>query len=203
MSRFIDISLDLNLSLLDKNYDPETDTSPNKIPSEHLIAVWAEINLEYTELMDNGNMKSMLTSTAELELLKLKFNIIAMLVEVLKEQHIPELVEMLIEFGFNFSFDPKDSVKYQKDLGRVLSQAKALVVQIRVKEAEIRGLAPKDEQEGTTTRDDWEDSLIALSDDAGYALDTAKLTVYQYATRYKNLMRKFQSKIQNTKIPNV
>ncbi len=203
LSRFIDISFELNLSLLDKNYDLKTDTSPNRIPSEFLIAVWSEINLEYTELMDNGNMKSLLVATAEIELLKMNFNIITSAVEVLKEQHVPELVEILKECGYNFPFNPNEPIKYQKDLGRVLTQAKALIVQIRIKEGDAHSLAPKENNAVQTSRDDWTDSLIALSDDAGYPIEPAKITVYEYATRYHNLIKKFNARIQNAKIPHV
>lgn len=203
MSKFIDISYNQNLSLLDKNYDPETGISSSIVPSEVLEKTWADINLEYTELMDNGTMKSLLTTTAEIELLKLNFSLITSVVEVLKEHHVSELVDILKEYGYSFPFDPKDPVKYHKDLGRVLTQAKALIVQIRIKESEAREVAPKEEQAGQATRDDWDDILIALSDDAGYDLDSNKLTVYKYTTRYKNLLKKISAKIQNAKIPHV
>ena len=202
MSRFIDISLEQNLSLLDRNYDPDTDVSTTRVPSDFLIAIWAEINLEYTELMDNGSMKSLLTNTAEIELLKMKFNLVTSLVETLTVTYVPELVDMLKEMGYNFQFDPKDPVRYHKDLSRVVTQSKNLVVQIRIKEAESRTLAPKEGTTGEASRDDWEDSLISLSDDAGYPLDPETMTVYQYATRYKNLMKKYQSKIKTPRLPN-
>lgn len=203
LSKFIDITLNKNLSLLDKNYNLDADVSPDRVPSEFLLAIWAEINLEYTELMDNGSMKTLLENTASIELLRINFNLITSMVEVLTQMHVPELVDILKEYGYNFQFDPNNPVKYQKDLARVLTQAKALIMQIKMKEAEARAIAPKEEAAGEATQDDWEDSLIALSDDAGYPLDPSKITVYQYTSRYKNLMRKFQSKIQNAKIPHV
>lgn len=150
--------------------------------------------------MDNGTMKSLLTNACETELLKIKFSMITSLVDALSVMHDPELVDMLKELGYRFPFDPSDSIKYHKDLSRVLTLAKSIIVQIRNKEAEARSKSPAETSTAEPTVDDWQDSIVAIREDVKYHVKPEEITVYEYARMHKNLIRKLQSKIKKPRL---
>jgi hypothetical protein len=194
---FIDVSINGNLSLLDKNYDPTSDLSPAPVPFDILNEVWSDLNLEYTELMDNGTMKTLLIHGIDSEVLKSKFMIISTLVQALGVVYDKEMVDMLKDYGYKFSFDHSQPEKYYKDLSRVTTLSKNLLVQITLKEGEVQKLKPDTSERKDPSIDDWTSSKIALDDDAGFAIDWGKKTVYEYTQRHKNLVAKLKQKIKN------
>lgn len=205
MNRFIEISVTKNLSLLDKNYNPVTDSTPVRIPVEYLATIWADINLEYTELVDGGSIKSMLTRTAEAEALRMKYVMVTALVEGLSVQYHEDFVNMLQELGYSVSLDLNDKEKYTKQLSRIMTQAKNLLVQIKAKEGEVvKAPAPEDgeEKDPESSLDEWHNNMIAIREDVGYHVKTEDITVYEYTQMRKNLIKKLEYNLSKARALN-
>lgn len=193
---FIDISVTENLSLLDKNYNIEKDISI--VPVSVLVQAWSDINLEYTGYMDDGTIRRLTTLLIDIEVLKIKSNIINNTLTILTEGYDEELVNILREFGYNFKFDKENKALFLADVNRVASMSKSLLVKIKTKEAQARTHIPEEKEQRKITMEDWLDSLVLLSDDAGYPVRSEDVTVYEYTRRHNNYMRKMRSKIKNT-----
>lgn len=202
LERFIRMSTDpdMNLSYLDKDYNEKDDRS--NIPSEVFIGIWAEITMEFTEGFDLGSLKESLSLKVTIDHLHTKFSTIISIIGVLNQSYEQELVDILKEYGYNFSFDHTNEDKYRKDLKRVTSLAKNILVDIRRKEAELMVTVPQEEGK-TKTLDDWEEDIIILNDEAGFRIDWSVETVSTYIKRYKRLLKKLQAQQKKPKLPNV
>lgn len=198
LSRFIDISIDGNMALLDPEYNGEGLSS---VPPDILLKAWTEISLEYTQLMDNGKLKTLLKNGVDSEVLRLELDVIYSVVNVLSTCYDTGLVKILKGYGYNFNYDYKNPESYFNDLAKVISLSKRKKVEILTKEEEINRASTDEGSKREATKEDWIRDLVALSDDSGYKLDPDQISVFEYTVRYKNLLDKIKlQRKQNSKI---
>lgn len=194
LDRFIEISADGNLFLLDKSIDPKNENSVSKVPPHVLVATWSEINIEYASLMDNGKQKRLLTDGVDSEVKQLELDIILSTVRVLNETYDSGLVDILKGYGYRFKYDPRNAEQYHKDLARVISLSNKRKIDIIEKERELQRLSGEENVKIKNEKDGWTEILVALSDDVGYPLRADAITVYEFTVRHKNLVKKLKTR---------
>lgn len=189
LGKFIEISDTGNMALLDKDYDPKRNS---KVPPHILLEAWGNINMEYTQLMDSGKIKRLLSDGVDNEVRRLELEIIMSVIKVLNETYDSGLVKILNGYGYKFKFDHTNKDTYYRDLNRVITLSKNRIVSIREKDAEMQRLMKEEDVQARNEEDSWTELLITLSDDAGYPLDRNKITVYEFCVRHKNLLKKMK-----------
>lgn len=198
MNRFIEISKDGNFSLLDRKCNNEEYVSP--VPPGVLLDAWGEINLEYTELMDNGKLKRLLLNGIDTEVKRANLEIVAGLVKVLTDQYDEGLVKVLKGYGFDYEFDYKDEKAYYKDLTKVTAQSKTWLVQILTNEKELDEAAQSNKA-GNTRETDWTELFFAITNHFKIPMiEPEKITVYGFIVQYKNFIKDLTQRSKSKKI---
>lgn len=164
----------------------DKDLSPLIIEGEpteqELKDAWQVITHEFFDLSESKQNNYELTLCAEMEALNYKIIAIQQSVEVLRKYRCDELVALLQKLGYRFPFNANKEDEYLKDLGRVLSRAKTLVLQYNDKKAQLDNIS-KEKAPGETevSRSYYDKILAILSKHSGYHVDESKTTVSRYA----------------------
>jgi hypothetical protein len=137
--RFIDISIDKNLSLLDKSIERESG-AVSDIPLSELQSEWHKIEMEFTDIMDTGTISDLYRSFIEMEGMKLKLSIVISAMDFFNKQGINdsekcsdyavEVISILRGIGFRLKFDFNNKQAFEQDMKRLVSLSKNISVQI-------------------------------------------------------------------------
>lgn len=200
LDRFIEMWSNAGiLSYLVKGYDPEREDMNTGANQDELRIIWEDIKLEYTSLMDKGNLARMIKASVSIELLSMKLETIIGCVRILNIIHEATCVQILRDLGFDFPFDKANPEQYNADLKRVLSLSKPMEVDLIMMKADFDSMKVKDSGEPNKEGDEWQDALIILSDEAGQRLDPKQMTVYEFARRHSNYIQKIKLRIAQAK----
>lgn len=150
-----------------------------------LHAHWVIINQQYVDLAGDTLNKAAISLELEVEALAHRITSIYEALEILRTYRVDELVELLQKEGYRFQFNSDDLVSYYKDLSRVSTRAKTLIVELETKTAQ---LARQHDSKGgeKIARDHFESWLVVLSKFMGHNLNPDELTVARYATIMKH-----------------
>lgn len=201
LDKYIEITETANYSLLDKNYDKETDVSSSPVPAEDLIKKWEEIEIEYTSLMAGRRLNESTVLQVHIELLMLKYDILLKSIELLRNDDSEHLRNTLKDLGYPLKSKFSYREKYLKELDIIFKKAKSIHIEIDKKVNEFNKIntVPNEAKNISKEDDLWIDSLIVLSDFAGYNIKASEITVYEYAKRFKAYLR--QAEKQQKKKP--
>ncbi len=141
---------------------------------------WQHINEEFYDLSANKQATYELTLCAELEALNYKIIVIQNTTDILKQYRVDELVDILHKMGFRFPFNHNDEAQYHKDLKRVLSRAKSLIVEYNDKAAQLEKISGTRKDNGPIDRTYYDKVLAVLSKFNGYEIDEKRITVSRY-----------------------
>lgn len=164
---FIKVIITGDLKWLSKKGEPT---------SQQLSEAWSAIFMEYCDIAPTNNSTYVVQITREIRHLESKINIIQSIIERLTISYVPELVEILKEYGFYYSFTP--DTMYD-DLQGVIAESKQFVVQKGVKEGEYQRFL--DDQKGdSASENDWDELLSELGKFQGYHLKSKDLSVSEF-----------------------
>lgn len=189
LSIYIAISETGFYSLLDKNYNKETDKSSDPVPYENLIKQWNDIELEYTSLMAGNALNERMILAAQVSILSIKYQLVMSSIAVLRTNETDTLVDTLKDCGYPIKSKYSDKEKFFKELDIIEKKAKSIHLEIERRSIELDKMTKQNksqDKEKSESEDIWADTLILLSDHAGFNLRAEDLTVYQYAKRVKN-----------------
>lgn len=172
LSDFITCQIDKDLSVLTIEGEP----TPND-----LKAAWFSISQEFFDLSENKQANYELTLVAEIEVINFKIITIQQCVEILEKYECKELIDILQSFGYLFPFDSDEKETYQNDLKKVLILAKALILQLNDKQAQLDIINKSNGPAVETTRQYYDKTLSVLSKFMAHQIDETKITVARYA----------------------
>lgn len=183
---------------LDRGYDPNIEDYHTTVHPDILVELWGHIQLEYTELMDGGNLARTLKAALRIEECRIKYDLINSCIALLSIYHSPEVITILSELGYSVSTDPNQDMElYLLELNRIRSLAKEIQVEIDILRGELDNpVAPVKTEDDS---DDWLDTLLLLEEDCGFRLLEESIVVYEYTRRVKKYMKKLKQKIQQAK----
>jgi len=150
-----------------------------EVSPEELIDGWQSIYQEYIELSGAAGNDYQLKLTAEISQLFIKYTTITEAVELSRKYRYDDIIKMLKSEGYNFQFNHNDPESYHKDLDRVLSRAKSLLVQKEQKEGQLAKM--QEGQKGEKiTRAYFDNRLNALSIHYKHHINEHEITVSRY-----------------------
>ena len=143
-------------------------------------SAWADIQLEYNALTGTDVFSGVLGVLRDINFLSAKINVVSGAVELMQKYYIPEMGNILHKYGFRFTWENIPEDQYYQQLKTVVSQSKTWLLQLKVKEKEWEELSGKG-SDSKTTRDFFEDWLMAFSKEQGYHIKSQDISTYQFA----------------------
>lgn len=162
---FIKIAVHNDLSWLNADA-PEQGTQ--------LKQVWEAILEEYNSLSGNTKSAHVLSLVKEITILNNKLYVIQSCVDFLQHTRSEELIQILKDMHFRFTYSPETM---QKDLKLTVSSAKTLLMQRREAQKEYEVLQGKEEP---LTEKDFYALLTQLSKYNGYKIDAKQTSVLEF-----------------------
>lgn len=154
-------------------------------PSEHeLLLAWSNIQQEYADVMGNHEHRFYITLFKEVTLLKVTYQTIHYLIDILKLVYYePYTIELNKLLRTTFKFDHTDAKKYHDTLNRCYNRSKGIKIDLELKLVQFKAIEKKNQETGTKpTKEYFQSILITLSDHAKYPV-TDSITVYEYGER--------------------
>jgi hypothetical protein len=148
---------------------------------EQLQDAWRNICREFFDLSEDKQVSYEVNLLAQIEELNIKIITIQQIVEVLQGYEIPQLIEILRSFGYNFPFNCDNEEQYLADLKRVLNRAKKLVIELNEKQSQLNTIQKSKEPSQEVTIKYYDKILAILSQHMKYHMDENVITVSRYA----------------------
>lgn len=111
--------------------------------AEELAEAWTNLFYEYCDLIEASETKFRTRLMADILLLKKKEELARGWVTVLMVHYVPELVIALQTIDFEYEMNPNDPEQYLQDLHNIIADLNALRFNIRIKEADLKGIIEK------------------------------------------------------------
>lgn len=144
-----------------------------------LKQAWSKIYDEFLDLKGKDSPNEFLTLFNEYESLFYKHTVIEKCVELLKWYHDERLIEILKKSGYNFPFNHEDTERYLKDLDRVLTRSKKLILDMEVRRGQLDAIQ-RANAGIKIDRNYFDTILVTLSKFSQYHIDEEKTTVGRY-----------------------
>lgn len=168
------------------------------ITDEQLYNVWQNLYTEYCELSNGDGVSDHLELMKETNLLLSKAAMVDAAVACLRCYYDDELVAILEAFQLRSGITPGDDEEtIQKKLEKVLVRAKKLMAQYDAKKQELQALENKNKK--GSSRDEYEDSLAAISKEMGYHVRASEITVARFVRQSQQLKEKYLKLASKTK----
>ncbi len=176
LSRFIDALCDNDLTGL---------LITGNATEEELQIIWADIMDQFIEASAGTKQLHYIKICAQITRLELKYNMIMLLINSLRQYYVERFADRLNNLlETSFKFNISDITAYDKILERCFNRAKALMITIDLKTAEVLAMREQTiKNEVNPKREHFSKALIALSDHAGRELFEDQITVYVYCER--------------------
>lgn len=167
------------------------------ITDEQLQNVWQNLYTEYCDLTQDDGTSTHLETMKDANMLLSKAALVDSIVACLRCYYDPELVELLELLQLRPGITADDTEQQMADkLNKVLVRAKKLMAQYDVKKTELQKLEATHKKE--TSRDEYEDSLAALSKEMGYSVKASEITVQRFVRQLKQMKERY-AKLQSQK----
>jgi hypothetical protein len=134
---------------------------------------------EYLDLTSKNGGNEFLFLLNEYEALFYKHTVVEKSVEILKWYHNDELVKILRKHGYNFPFNHEDTERYLKDLDRVMTRSKKLLLDMKVRKEQLDAIQQANAG-AKIDRNYFDTILVTLSKFSQYHIDEEKTTVGRY-----------------------
>lgn len=152
---------------------------------------WGKIRQEYEELTGGSGYKETIMLIRDIAFTDAKINIVQTTVDAMSKYYLPGFGEVLKKYGISYNWEGLDDETYFAQLNKVLNQTKTWVVQLAALKRELDALNKKAEGK-PIDRTYFEDWLIMLSKEQGYAIKSTETSTYQFALLIKRTMSKSQ-----------
>ena len=183
LSRFIDCVTENNIYALVISGTPDPD---------QLQASWSIIRTQYAEAMKDQDWLAFARMNREVAQLQIQYTQIHICIDQLKDFYCVQFKKALNTLlSSSFVFDVNDPVKYDEELQRAGNRSKGIKIELDLRTIRLNAMMEKMAIRGDHVgREYYEQVLITLSDEAGYALRIEDMTVYQYCERVRRLQVK-------------
>jgi len=147
---------------------------------EELVDVWNVVYKEYQEKYNKQNSNKVFNLSREIEYLDKKYFEIKLIVEALKFDVYPELIEILSDYGYRF----RDEY-YNEDLERVERESEGIIQKINL----LKQGLPKVE---TTSNEEFSiiNIMASYASVLGYDFDFYTISVEKYHALEKQVKQK-------------
>lgn len=161
MITFIEIIDDMDITRLS---DEET-------PIEELIAIWEVMYQEYQDKYNKQNSNKVFSLSKEIEFLEKKYVVIKCAVEALKFDVHPELISMLLDYGYRFN-----EQTYNEDLLRVERECEGITQKIKL----LKNSLPKEEKNNNDSAGTIINVMASYSSILGFDFDFYTVSVEKF-----------------------
>lgn len=146
-----------------------------------LQETWKAVCQEFFDLSEDKQADYELTLLKQIEELNIRIITTQQCVEILQKYRCDELVEILQKMGYRFPFNLDNEKQYLGDLKRVLSRAKALVIELNEKQGQLAIINKTKGSSAEVTIKYYDKVLAILSQFMKYNVDENIITVSRYA----------------------
>jgi hypothetical protein len=178
LEKFIDVYIDGDLQALVIEGEP-TD--------QQLQSAWEDILLQYSDAISSPQQEMYVKKCAQIQKKTLFYNIAVSLISILRTcfvQHFADRLNSMLTTSFKFDITCRET--YLHELQRCENRLNGNKLRIDLLQDEIEGLTRNYAGKLTQpTREDFQRTLITLSDHAGRDLDETTITVFAYCERLK------------------
>lgn len=179
LSQFIECLINNNLQVLIKE-----DTANQS----DLAKAWELIYNEYAQLNESIVYRTVLSYEKEISRLTERYSQITTACLVLSVKHSKYFIQLLKDFGYNYTFNYADKESFEADLENVLKKSKSILIQKEQKEKAYQKFMSEQKNEKVTAQY-FDDCLTAISQfmRIDYQPETIKLT------KFVNILKKMNS----------
>lgn len=150
-----------------------------------LSEAWNDIFTDYCDMTTSKNQTYVLQLVREIKGIELQITIINTCIERLKLSYLPEVCDILREYGFNYEYTPDTMLN---DILSTVAEGSYLSVQLGVKRSEYdKYLASQESQ--NATENDYDEILSELSKFQGYHLRSKDLSVSEYVSIFNRFKK--------------
>lgn len=183
LDRFITCLVDKDLTVLIIAGHPE---------ANELQQTWVNLQEEYSELIKSETLQHTNDINAEIIVLQNRLFRISLCVEALQYVYTKDLIDELKEHNMPFDYNPDMPEKYFEDLRMTVERTKGLNMKLKIKQGELEEWYKSNESRKVeNTREQFEETLAALTESNGFLVDETKITV----TQYVRLLNRYNAKI--------
>ena len=163
------------------------DGDHTRLGGEDTAVAWDAIRVEFEALSGGIGYSASIMLLREINFLASKLQVIDELTKFMEKYYLPEMGQMLAEYGINYEWENISEEQYLKQLNMVISRSKTWYVELKAKEKEWRSKNPDTgvDEVKLKGREYFEDWLIALSKDQGHNLNPMEITAYRFAIMIK------------------
>jgi hypothetical protein len=158
---------------------------------EDLTHAWGEIMEQYSEAVGTVEHRYHLQLLKEVCMIEWRYNTIHLLILELRNTYVQQFAALLNKLLLtSFIFDVKDAEAYDKMLDRCHNRSKGIKMDLDLKTMKLTQLQAKLGAKGVVskpTRAYFDNTLISLSDHAGFHL-TTQITTSEFCIRLKRLI---------------
>jgi hypothetical protein len=148
-----------------------TRLSDEETSIEELIAIWEVMYQEYQDKYNKQNSQKVFSLSKEIEFLEKKYVVIKCAVEALKFDVHPELIAMLLDYGYRFN-----QQNYNEDLLRVERECEGIIQKINI----LKNSLPKEEKSNTDSAGTIINVMASYSSILGYDFDFYTVSVEKF-----------------------
>lgn len=161
MITFIEIIDDMDITRLS---DEETSV-------DELVSIWEVMYQEYQDKYNKQNSNKVFSLSKEIEFLEKKYVVIKCAVEALKFDVHPELISMLLDYGYRFSKE-----NYNDDLLRVERECEGIIQKIKL----LKNSLPKEDKSNNDSGGTIINVMARYSSILGYDFDFYTISVEKF-----------------------
>lgn len=161
MITFIEIIDSGDISLLS---DEET-------PIDELVSIWDMMYQEYQDKYNKQNSQKVFSLSKEMQYLEQKYFVIKFTVEALKYDIEPELIAMLLDYGYRFN-----DQTYNEDLVRVERECEGIIQKIK----HLKNSLPKEQKSNNDSAGTIINVMASYSSILGYDFDFYTVSVEKF-----------------------
>lgn len=179
LRKYVEALVDKNLHALVIEGDPTR---------EELEQAWQDVQSQYGDAMGDMEHKVYLKILKDVTILDADYKLIHLYVELLEKMYIQQVaIELNKLLKSSFVLDPKDPVKYRKELQSALNQSKSLKIKLDMKNIEFESIRTKYETDGVKpSKEYFQSILITLTDHSKVPLND-NMSVYEFCERMRRL----------------
>jgi hypothetical protein len=165
-------------------------------PVDELVSAWNAIATEYSEAIRSAKSQSIFECYKKIILLQARIQIVDSAILLLTERYDEEVAWILFNMGYPLIVPHNDRAAYLKNVERVRTEAKTLVVILTQYVNEYKMLSP----DGPEIKKDYQsylDELAVLSKYQGYALRMTDITVSEYCSIVNSFIAYYELQKKN------
>lgn len=151
-------------------------------PIEELILAWEGIADEYAGAIKTGKSKSVFEAYRKVIRIEAQIKLVDASLYYLTHEYDEEIANILFNNGYHLITPNDDRETYLKDIEKVRTEAKTLIVVLNQAVAHYKLLSPDNEHKVERSYQDFIDELAILSKHQGYALRAKEITVLEYCS---------------------